>query len=707
MRFRFLCILALAGLLLSPVTARAEPASSLAAVVTGVPGTVRIAAFEPDSIDPALSGDWTITNQLFSGLTRIDPVSKLPIGDLANSWTISPSGTEYTFTLRPALTWSNGTPLTATDVRYGILRSLNPANGSGTAYMLYPILNAYEYNHGTATQSQVGVTVLSPTQIKFTLTAPAAYFPANLAQAPARPQPAAAIRLWGSTWTEPGHIITSGPYKLTQWVHNDKMVLDKWTGFYGAASVKIPRVTVKITDETTAWVMFQNGALDTVNVPIANVPSVRSNPALSPLLHDAPSGCTQYYGFNTALAPFNDPLVRKVFIAAVNRPGLIDAQTGGTGVLAQTFTAPGMFGFVDGVAEGVGIPYDVTQARAWLSAAGFPNGAGLPPITLWFNSSPGVQAIAEYMQSNWAANLNVTVTLQSLPWSEYLNQLDQGTMQIWRLGWCLDYNDAYNFLYDAVVPSPGRYGGWSNSSYLSLLNDAALTTDDDNARRAFYKQAEGILVGTDAVMLPLFYNGSYVLTRPYLTRTYPLAMEMQIRDWALTFVSKTIISTAAQDGWTLELAENSNTGSSANATATTFRLGDKAGDKQYRSILSFNTSLLPPGAVISSVTLKIKSAGAPVGTNPFTTHGALTVDVKKGAFANSALLQAGDFQAAASKLAVTTMPKTPLSGWYSRALPATSFGYINRTGVTQFRLRFALDDNEDMSAPAASTAATS
>jgi hypothetical protein len=44
------------------------------------------------------------------------------------------------------------------------------------------------------------------------------------------------------------------------------------------------------------------------------------------------------------------------------------------------------------------------------------------------------------------------------------------------------------------------------------------------------------------------------------------------------------------------------------------------------------------------------------------------------------------------------MPKTPLSGWYSKALPATSFGYINRTGVTQFRLRFALDDNEDMSA---------
>jgi hypothetical protein len=85
-------------------------------------------------------------------------------------------------------------------------------------------------------------------------------------------------------------------------------------------------------------------------------------------------------------------------------------------------------------------------------------------------------------------------------------------------------------------------------------------------------------------------------------------------------ISQQIASTGSQDGWVLESAETSSQGGSMSAPGAVFYLGDNALNRQYRTILSFNTASLPNEAVITSVTLKIKQAGL-VGTNPFTTQG--------------------------------------------------------------------------------------
>jgi len=159
-------------------------------------------------------------------------------------------------------------------------------------------------------------------------------------------------------------------------------------------------------------------------------------------------------------------------------------------------------------------------------------------------------------------------------------------------------------------------------------------------------------------------------------------------------LTKTYRSTGSQDGWVLESSETSSTGGTLNATATTFVLGDNAQDKQYRAILSFDTSGLPDNAVITKVTLKIRKQGL-VGTDPFTTHGNIKVDVRKGAFGGNNALQLADFQAAASKNAAGTIKNTPSSGWYPVTFNSSAFTYINLTGMTQFRLRFAIDDNND------------
>ncbi|RJP55070.1 MAG: DNRLRE domain-containing protein [Anaerolineaceae bacterium] len=158
-------------------------------------------------------------------------------------------------------------------------------------------------------------------------------------------------------------------------------------------------------------------------------------------------------------------------------------------------------------------------------------------------------------------------------------------------------------------------------------------------------------------------------------------------------VSKSINT---QDGWILESGENTNLGGVTNVTSTTLRLGDDASRKQYRSILSFNTSGLPNNAVITKVTLKVKQQGVTGGGNPVNTFQGFMVDIRKGAFGTSAL-QITDWQANVNK-SVGPFKPALTSGWYTINL-TTSKAYINKlataSGLTQIRLRFKLDDNNN------------
>jgi subtilisin family serine protease len=165
--------------------------------------------------------------------------------------------------------------------------------------------------------------------------------------------------------------------------------------------------------------------------------------------------------------------------------------------------------------------------------------------------------------------------------------------------------------------------------------------------------------------------------------------------WSFKYMAtSTISSTPAEDGWLLEISENGNMGGAFNTTQS-LQVGDDAANKQYRSLLSFNTAGLPDNAVIVKVTLKIKKS-ALVGTNPFSTHGLLLADIKKGFFGASAGLSVADFQVAPSLAgAGSFVAVTGAAGWYQAVLKAAAYPSVNKTGLTQFRLAFAKDDDND------------
>lgn len=184
-------------------------------------------------------------------------------------------------------------------------------------------------------------------------------------------------------------------------------------------------------------------------------------------------------------------------------------------------------------------------------------------------------------------------------------------------------------------------------------------------------------------------SGSFTYTH---AGSYPMCFYRVLA--AVSFVS-----VAAEDGRVTEFPETSNTGAFAFATENgveAIRAGDYDYDLQHKGFVSFNTASIPDGATIVSATLRLRR-GTVVGTNPFTTHGTCWIDIKGGTgFGGSTALAAGDYQAVADAVQVGSLSNAASNGdWSSGAINTAGLAFVNKTGTTQFRIYFALDDNDD------------
>lgn len=494
---------------------------------------------EPPTLDPALSTDNVsidLVRSLFVGLTDIDEKTSQVIPDLATKWDTSADGKVYTFYMRKDVKWTDGTPVTARDVEYGIKRTLAPETASKYAYVLYIIQGAEDYNSGKVKDpTSVGVRARDDYTLEITLMDAAGYFPAIAAMWVTFPQPRTAIEKYGGKWIEAANIVTNGPYRLERWEHEKSLVLKKNPDYYDAKNVSIETISfVMVREESTAMAMYERGELDSLyqtGVPLEDIERVKRDPKLSKELYIAPRLCTYYYGFNNTKLPFNNPLVRKAFVAAIDRQTLIDTVTKGEQKPALTFTSPGNFGAVDGVKEKIGIPFDPTQAKKYLAEAGYPEGRGLPEVTLMYNTLEAHKKIAEAIQAMWKRNLGVDVKVVNQEWAVYLKTLQTDAPQIYRIGWCADYADANNWLNEVFHSKSGsNYAKFSNRQFDELVTKAA-TERDPKKRLELYKQAEKMLVDTEAAIAPLYFYTYVQLTKPYLERTYsPFAGE-HFKNW--------------------------------------------------------------------------------------------------------------------------------------------------------------------------------
>lgn len=226
----------------------------------------------------------------------------------------------------------------------------------------------------------------------------------------------------------------------------------------------------------------------------------------------------RYYAFNMEVPPFNNVLVRKAFVAAMDRNALFELVVPFTKNTthpdsyksASSLTPPSILG-LDLYGE-LGIPYDPVQARAYLAEAGYEDISGFPTVELWVPygglTAPGANSrIGDAAAAMWLENLGIEVTVVEIGSGYSQRILESNTAAIFWFGWIADYNDPENFLTELM--HSGAYfnaGHYASSDFDDLVEHANLRSVKAPERQLIYLEAERLLIEIDVAIIPLWYN---------------------------------------------------------------------------------------------------------------------------------------------------------------------------------------------------------
>ncbi len=456
---------------------------------------------EPPTLDWNKSTDTTSSQVLVNvmeGLVEYDiydPKMNL-VPALASKWESSNDSKKWKFTLRQDVKWTDGVPFTAQHLLDSWKRLLDPATASDYAYFLFVIKNAQAFNQGKIKDfSEVGVKITSPNIIEVELEKSVSYFPHLTAHASAYPIRLDVIEKYGSTWTAPGHIQTLGAFTLKNWQHDKMLLLERNESYYGIKPTIKYVVGYIIHEVGTAIDMFDAGNLDGQDrIPSGEVKILSKRPQY----HVMPSLLIQYYGFNVTRPPMDNLLVRQAISYAIDRKQVTNVLNGGQVPLTSWIPA-GVFGYD----AKIGINFDPVKAKALLKQAGYSEANPLPKIEIEFNTNEDLQRVAENIQAQLKTNLGINIELKNQEWKSFLNELKTKPPQIFRFGWMGDYPDPDNFMSLMTSYSDNNHTKWKNKDFDKLVENAA-GEGNPAKRKAFYDEAQRLLVEKDVCVMPLY-----------------------------------------------------------------------------------------------------------------------------------------------------------------------------------------------------------
>ena len=470
--------------------------------------------------------EFNILSALLEGLVGEDPVDLHPVPGVAERWDVSADGKTYTFYLRQNARWSNGDAVTARDFISSYRRILSPALAADNAYMLYAVANAEAFHKGRLTDfEQVGFRAPDDRTLIVNLTSPTPYFLSLLSNYSWFPVHIPTVQKYGpvnergSRWTLPGRFVGNGPFTLEEWKLNVRVRVQKSPTYWDADSVQLNGIFFHTIDSLSVEERaFRSGQIHMTDaIPINRIdPYRRQN---SNLLRIDPYLGTYFYRVNVTKPPLDNRLVRRALAMAIDRQSIVDNVTRGAQLPAGSFTPPKTAGYTPDAS----IPYDVAQAQRNLAEAGFPEGRGLPPIEILFDTSENHRTIAEAIQQMWRKNLNVNATLVNQEQKVYFSSRRQMAYQIVRSSWIGDYNDPNSFLNLWVNGGGNNMTGWSNPEYDRLIAEAGQTADQP-ARFAAFRRAEAILL-EEAPILPIYFYTHCFLLQPNVKGWHPTILD--------------------------------------------------------------------------------------------------------------------------------------------------------------------------------------
>jgi oligopeptide transport system substrate-binding protein len=505
---------------------RLTPSADEAALVAGH-GVNRQQALvllgaQPRTLDPAttLSGAGGPVGAIFSGLVSLDTDLQVQ-PELAAGWQVDPTGTVYTFYLRPQATFHDGRPVTAADVIFSWERAADPQTESDTVLTyLGDIIGVADKRAGRAVRI-TGLRANGDHVLEVHIDAPKVYFLSKLTY------PVAYVvderNVARPAWERAPN--GTGPFTLQKWLDDEILILARYAGYYSRPA-QVENI-VYYLGAGLPLTLYENGQIDLVGIDGGTLErALDPNSPLYADLHVGVNLCTFYINFNLRQPPFDDPAIRRAFSLALDRRRLVEGLYQGNALPAVGPLPPGMPGYGGEIEPH---DYDPQRARELMAGAGFAGPADLPTLTYTTAGYGGVGALVTAVITMWQDTLGVAIEPELIDPFIYLDELYAGNVgHFFSSGWCADYPDPENFL-DVLFHSASNQNlsGYASPEVDALLEEARVEPDVTR-RLALYAEAERRIVA-DAPVLFLVHSLSAELVKPYLVG-YKLT-PMEVPQW--------------------------------------------------------------------------------------------------------------------------------------------------------------------------------
>lgn len=495
----------------STASGDSTPAASGDATAIFTPKTVDAAktislnaGMEPTGLNTLTSTysiEFALFKHMYENLVTLDDDDNTAPG-AAESWDYDEDTLTYTFHLRKDGVWTNGDPVTAKDFEFAWSQALNPDVASDYAYFLYFIKNAEKYFNGEVAWDEVGVKVVDDYTLEVTLEQPTPYALflfsfGTLAPINQRFYEAVGADLYS---TEAQYFCTNGPFALTEWSHNDKIVMQKNDAWHGAADVEVEEIDWKIiTDANAALSSFLAGDLDMVGLGTGEL--IKQATAAGATIQSYTDGSAFYIYFNNNDQYLSNVNLRRALFNAIDAQKEIDTVWQNDNEPMTSFTAPGVSAadgtsFASKVGELYAPSRDQEKAKEYLATALSELGCTVDDLSAHLSidcgDSPTSIAEASFYQEQWRQVLGIEVAVNSMITKQGSQNRKTGNYVMSITGWGPDYNDPNTFLDMWVTDGGNNQTGFSNERYDELIDLAAKETDLEK-RESYFIECEQII----------------------------------------------------------------------------------------------------------------------------------------------------------------------------------------------------------------------
>ncbi len=509
-------------------------------------------------LDPATSdssNDYLAVSLIFGGLVHLRSDNSVAM-ELASSYHVSSDGLSYTFKLKPGLEFSDGTPLTATDVAYSINRALLPTTASPTAAFLVSIKDALALLGGKVpTLIGDSLIVQDPQTITIVLSSPASYFLQELAGLNARVVNRALIDKYGTSWTD--HLeqgAGAGLFKVASYSHSQGMVMVPNTNYSGTKARLQKFEFVPSGDAATVYKEYLANQIDFTAVPLPDLASAKTRKDF----HSASALSITFLQMNYLAKPFDNVHIRQAFDLAIDKDVLASTVLRGAYAPTNHIVPSGMPGYSPNLKGPIGSSTagDKTKAKQLLQQGmqeeGDSSVSALPALNLTIASgSQDIQNVAEAIVQQWQNVLGITVQLKTVDPNTFIVQDlsattgHTGPLQLWLVGYSY-LADPYFWLNSWFGASAsfnfanyGRTTGSLASEQQAVQQELARAAANPNPAQRFqeYNDAEQKIVN-DVGWAPLIQGISYALINSKLQNVGANGPDGKTMTWSDVYVAQ-------------------------------------------------------------------------------------------------------------------------------------------------------------------------